>query len=182
MPSAILNILIAVLVCQAVARHARKLGAVALRYFTVLSNLFCAASCLLVAAMWLNGAIWPWALTLKFVATVSVMVTLLTVFVFLLPQYGAKFLLTGPDFWLHLACPLLALATFLLWDRPVLTAPAALLGVVPVLLYGAVYMTQVVLRRKWEDFYGFNRGGKWPVSFAVMVIATALLSLLLASV
>ena len=182
MPSAILNILIAILVCQAVARHARKLGAVALRYFTVLSNLFCAASCLLVAAMWLNGAIWPWALTLKFVATVSVMVTLLTVFVFLLPQYGAKFLLTGPDFWLHLACPLLTLATFFLWDRPALTASAALLGVVPVLLYGVVYMTQVVLRRKWEDFYGFNRGGKWPVSFAVMLIATALLSLLLASV
>ena len=182
MPSAILNILIAVLVCQAVARHARKLGTVALRYFTVLSNLFCAASCLLVAAMWLNGAIWPWALTLKFVATVSVMVTLLTVFVFLLPQYGAKFLLTGPDFWLHLACPLLTLATFFLWDRPALTASAALLGVVPVLLYGVVYMTQVVLRHKWEDFYGFNRGGKWPVSFAVMLIATALLSLLLASV
>ena len=182
MPSAILNILIAVLVCQAVARHARKLGAVALRYFTVLSNLFCAASCLLVAAMWPNGAIWPWALTLKFVATVSVMVTLLTVFVFLLPQYGAKFLLTGPDFWLHLACPLLTLATFFLWDRPVLTAPATLLGVAPVLLYGVVYMTQVVFRHKWEDYYGFNRGGKWPVSFAVMLIATALLSLLLASV
>ena len=182
MPSTILNILIAILVCQAVARHARKLGTVALRYFTVLSNLFCAASCLLVAAMWLNGAIWPWALTLKFVATVSVMVTLLTVFVFLLPQYGAKFLLTGPDFWLHLACPLLTLATFFLWDRPALTASAALLGVVPVLLYGVVYMTQVVLRHKWEDFYGFNRGGKWPVSFAVMLIATALLSLLLASV
>ena len=182
MPSAILNILIAVLVCQAVARHARKLGTVALRYFTVLSNLFYAASCLLVAAMWLNGAIWPWALTLKFVATVSVMVTLLPVFVFLLPQYGAKFLLTGPDFWLHLACPLLTLATFFLWDRPALTASAALLGVVPVLLYGVVYMTQVVLRHKWEDFYGFNLGGKWPVSFAVMLIATALLSLLLASV
>ena len=48
--------------------------------------------------------------------------------------------------------------------------------------YGVVYMTQVVFRHKWEDYYGFNRGGKWPVSFAVMLIATALLSLLLASV
>ena len=182
MEHVVLNLLTASLVTQAVARHAQKLGAVALRYFTVLSNLLCAASCLLVAAMRLIGSIWPWALTLKFVATVSVMVTLLTVFVFLLPQFGAKFLLTGPDFWLHLACPLLALTTYLLWDRPTVTAPVALLGVVPVLLYGVVYMTQVVFRHKWEDFYGFNRGGKWPVSFAVMLIATALLSLLLASV
>lgn len=182
MASIVLNFLTAALVLQAVARHLKAHGLVALRYFTLLSNLFCAAACVTVAVMGLMGRLWPWALVLKFVATVSVMVTLLTVLIFLLPQLGAKFLLTGPDFWLHLICPLLALTTLLLWDGLRLTAAAALLGVLPVALYGGVYLTQVIFRRQWQDFYGFNRGGKWPLSFAVMLIATALLSLLLARV
>ena len=23
--------------------------------------------------------------------------------------------------------------------------------------------------RRWEDFYGFNKGGKWPLSLAAML-------------
>ena len=41
-------------------------------------------------------------------------------------------------------------------------------------------MTMVVFigasRGGWVDFYGFNIGGKWYLSFAVMLIATLLLS------
>ena len=54
----------------------------------------------------------------------------------------------------------------------------ALLGVLPVLLYGAVYLYQVIYApegKRWDDFYGFNKGGKWPVAFTGMVIGTFLI-------
>ena len=51
----------------------------------------------------------------------------------------------------------------------------ALTGVVPVLLYGAVYLYKVVYapeERRWEDFYGFNKGGKWLISLSAMIVGT----------
>jgi hypothetical protein len=29
--------------------------------------------------------------------------------------------------------------------------------------------------KRWEDFYGFNRDGKWPVAYALMVAGTAVI-------
>ena len=48
----------------------------------------------------------------------------------------------------------------------------------PVLLYGLLYLRRVVFQQRWEDFYGFNRGGKWPLSFAAMLLGAVLLCLL----
>ena len=182
MLSVIVNLVLAVSALAAVFAHARKSPlSMVLRYFTVLSNLLCAAAALAVAGMRLRGAVSAGILLFKFVGTVAVMVTLLTVVLFLWKLYGYKNLLSGPDFWLHLICPLLALLSWLLWDRTPLTPGQALFGVLPVLLYGCMYLYKVVVRKTWEDFYGFNRDGKWPVSFAVMLVGTALLSLLLAA-
>ena len=42
------------------------------------------------------------------------------------------------------------------------------LGLSTVILYGIVYLVMVValgpLNGGWEDFYGFNRGGYWPIA------------------
>ena len=180
---AVLNLLNAVLVTAAVFAHFRHHPPrVILRYFTVQSNLFCAAVSLTAAAARLSGGAPAALLTLKFVATAAVSVTFLTVLVFLGPQYGYKLMFTGPDLWLHLVCPLLALLTFFAWDRPALSWQTALLGVIPVLLYGLLYLHRVVRVKSWEDFYGFNKGGKWPVSFFAMALGTAAVSLLLALV
>ena len=118
-------------------------------------------------------------LLLNYVGTHAVLVTLLTVLVFLGPQFGYKPLLSGPDFFLHLFCPLLALISYLAWDRPPMTPLLSLIGVIPVLLYGLLYLRKVVYAKQWEDFYGFNRGGHWPRSFAAMLLGAALLCLLL---
>jgi hypothetical protein len=31
--------------------------------------------------------------------------------------------------------------------------------------------------KRWDDFYGFNKNGKWPVMFAVMLTGTFLICL-----
>ena len=180
MGSLLCNLAIAVLALAAVAAHARH-GSLrkVLRYFTALSNLLCAAAALAVAGMRLLGAVSVPVLLCKFVATAAVLVTLLTVLLFLGPQLGYKALFSGPDLWLHLVCPLLALLVWLGWDRTPVSPALSLLGLIPVLLYGVLYLWKVVCKKEWQDFYGFDRGGKWPLSFAAMLGGTALLCLLL---
>ena len=153
-----------------------KNGLWAFRYFTVLSNVFCAITCLLMAVS--GGADWAW--TLKYIGTAAVTVTLLTVFVFLGPTMGYAKLLGGWDVFWHLINPVLAILSFVIWERRGMTFGFALLGMLPVILYGIVYLRQVVIAPEgkcWDDFYGFNKGGRWKISFTAMVLGVFLISM-----
>ena len=33
--------------------------------------------------------------------------------------------------------------------------------------------------KRWEDFYGFNKGGKWPISLALMLLGSFLICMAL---
>lgn len=156
-------------------------GLKAFRYFTVLSNAFCALTALAMAIGQLGGAASPAVLTFKYLGTVSVTVTLMTVFLFLGPTQGYRALLSGDSFYMHLAGPLLAIVSFCFMEKRGMTMATALTGLLPVLLYGVVYLNRVVYapeEKRWEDFYGFNRGGKWPVAFGAMLVGTAVVCLL----
>ena len=174
------NVFLAVAAVAAVWAHARHSPLrVVLRFFTVLSNLLCALSALAVALFRLGGALPDAVRLLKYAGTAGVTITLLTVLVFLGPTIGYRVLLTGPDFWLHLACPLLALLSYFAWDRPNLPFWTVLIGVLPMLLYAPLYLCKVLLapeERRWKDFYGFNRGGRWRLSLLVMLAADFLIS------
>ena len=139
-------------------------GKKAFRYFTVLSNLLCALAALLMCF----ASAQPWVWLLKYVGTVAVTVTMLTVFVFLAPTMGSlRDLLKGSDLFMHLITPLLALASFCVLEKRGLAFRPALLALIPVAVYGLVYLYQVLLApegRRWKDFYGFNKGGRWPLS------------------
>ena len=184
MLSILVNAAAAAAALAAVAAHGRKAPLnVLMRYFTTLSNLFCASASLAVAAARLCGKV-PYAvLVLKYISTVSVGVTLMTVMLFLGPAvYGFRPLLIGPDLWLHLICPVLAILSLLLWDRPEAPFGIVWLGVLPVLLYGAVYIFRVMLApegKRWEDFYGFCSSGRWYISFPAMVFGAFLISIVL---
>ncbi len=160
-----------------------KNGVQALRFFTLLSNLFCAGICLLLVFFLRSGALPRWVWVLKYIGTAAVTVTLFTVMVFLGPSVGYKNLLCGAGFYYHLAGPLLAIVSFCFLERLFeLSFALSLLGIVPVLLYGLVYLYKVVLcpeARRWEDFYGYNKSGKWPVSFAAMLAGAFLICILL---
>ena len=187
----ILNVFIALLTLLLVLGFFRKdgkwepeRGKFALRFFTTQSNILVAAASLLTAlALSSEGTIPRWIWTLKYIGTAAVTVTMLTVFLFLAPSIGkdwVKYLLTGSDIFMHLLTPLLALFTFCVFERQGMTFLQSLWGMLPVLLYGPLYLYKILFappEKRWEDFYGFNRGGKWPAAMAGMLAGTFLMCL-----
>ena len=161
-------------------------------YFTSDSNILnalCSVILIPYLVMNLTGAVQSvpmWAYAIHFIGACAVMVTCMTVILFLGPIAGYRLMYTGSDLYLHLICPLLALVSccFL---APLPTAAAVLpfyltfLGIIPTVVYGAVYMVMVLLlgpkKGGWEDFYTFNRGGKWYISALLMVAGSYLISL-----
>ena len=151
------------------------------RYFTVLSNLFCALTALILLVAELFGAMPAWAVALKYMGTVAVTVTFLTVCLFLLPATRSiqGLFSNGTEIVMHLVTPLLAIFSFLCFEDRGLSAWVIPLGVLPVLLYGWLYLQRVVLQRAWPDFYGFDRSGRWKLSFSLMMAGTVIAAVLL---
>ena len=183
-----LNILIALITLIIVVSFFRKegqwvpeRGKFALRFFTTLSNMLCAAACLLTALAINAGGIPEWIWMLKYIGTAAVTVTMLTVLFFLAPSFGKgalKVLLSGTDLFMHLITPLLALVSFCVFEKRGMTFCQSLWGMLPVVLYGPVYLYKILFalpEKRWDDFYGFNKQGKWPIAFAMMVLGTFLI-------
>lgn len=174
-------------------RSAVENGFHAFRYFTTLSNVFAGITALLLlfserhALAGGTAAVPSGILFVKFLSTTAVMVTLLTVLFFLGPSMGYGPLLAREGLYLHLIGPLLCFVSFCFLEKSTgFPKAATLAGLLPTALYGAVYLYQVVVKGEekggWEDFYGFNRGGKWPVSIAAMLAATFLIALAVLSI
>ena len=186
--SIIINAVIFVATFAIIISHFRKDGAWDLsrglkqfRYFTVLSNAFCAIAALMMAVSQANGAVSRPVFLLKYMGTVSVTLTFVTVILFLGPTQGGYMKwLSGDFFYVHLVGPLLAMLSFCLLEKQWMSLGTAMTGLAPMLFYGAMYAYKVLLApedRRWEDFYGFNRDGKWPIAFAAMIAGTALICL-----
>ncbi len=165
-------------------------GFKAFRYYTVDSNVFCAIGCLLLGISSLAGLLRKkttlpkWAVVLKFAGVNTVMITFWTVIVFLGPQMGFGMMYEGASLYLHGIVPVAAVLSLMLLERgQKMTVPEALLALLPTLVYGTVYFIMVAGIGKanggWEDFYLFNRGGLWYVTFLVMGVLAAGLALLL---
>lgn len=158
-----------------------------LRYFTTLSNLLCAiASAFVIALFAIKGSLPMWTVILKYAGTCAVTVTMLTVLFFLGPaSHEWKLLLTRDQLFLHAICPILAIISFLFFEKRALPVWSFMpvwtivIGVLPVVVYGAVYCRKVVFdksEKRWDDFYGFNVGGKWPYSCGAMMLTGALIA------
>lgn len=144
-------------------------GRGAFRFFTVQSNALCAASALLICLLPESREAW----LLKYVGTAAVTVTMLTVLFFLGPAMGYGNLLKGSDLFMHLITPLAALISFCAFEKRGMGFGDALWGLVPVVVYGVWYLYKILYapkEKRWEDFYGFNKTGKWPVSMAAMFL------------
>ena len=150
----------------------------ALRFFTCQSNMLCAAGALCTAVFRLSGNVPRWAWILKYTGTAAATVTMLTVFLFLWPSLGRgglKRLLEKYDLFMHLLTPLAAIFSFCALEKQGMSFGQSLWGLVPVLLYGPLYLYKILYApegKRWDDFYGFNKQGKWPAAFGIMLAGT----------
>lgn len=155
----------------------------AMQYFTVQSNIYVAAVSLVCALCRIWGQEPGWLVLLKYSATCSVTVTFLTVFLYLGPRFrNWGFLLSGANLWMHLFCPVFAIASLLLRGPLSLPFSASFAGLAPVVLYSLLYLKKVVLEpeeKRWEDLYGFTDGIRWVWSMIAMYLASYAVSLLL---
>ena len=112
--------------------------------------------------------------------TVAVTLTFLVVLLFLWPSLGSiQGLWDGPELFLHFVTPLLAVLSFLFYEKQGLSAWIIPLGLLPVLLYGWLYLDRVVVTKTWRDMYGFNKNGRWKLSFSLLVLGTVAIAVLL---
>ncbi|MBR1732018.1 MAG: hypothetical protein IJ725_06265 [Ruminococcus sp.] len=123
------------------------------------------------------------AVVFKYIGMVSVMLTFLTVMTLLMPQYGAAFILLGTATHMHLLGPLTAFVTFVFLETDSkIKLTETLFALIPSFLYGAVYLTEVVIIGEqnggWTDFYTFNRGGYWYITMLVIFAVTYLVAFL----
>lgn len=160
------------------------------RYFTNLSNLYTGIVSFIIFIYLIKNFkkefyLPKWLRILELTGVTSLMLTFLTVILFLVPTYVAK----GNSFWdmylydmffFHFFNPLVALFIFLVLIKgDKLTWKEALFGMIPMVLY-AIFYTIFVLTGG-EDFYGFTFGGKFwllPIVLPVMLGVTYLISFL----
>ena len=155
------------------------------RFFTCQSNVLCAISALIMAISLLAGNVPRWVWTLKYIGTAGVTVTMLTVFLFLAPSVGKDWyqvLLKGAsNLFMHLLLPLAAILSFCLLENRGMSFLWSLWGMLPVLVYGQHYLYRILRApegKQWDDFYGFNKQGKWPLAFGMMLIGTFIVCML----
>ena len=161
-------------------------GLTNLRFYTVQSNLLAGLASLVYALALIpvlrgkTERVAPWVQTLALVGAGAIALTFLTVVCFLTPLYGALNMYRSANFFFHLLIPLLCMAGYVLLDCFGQSVRfAALLGAVPMLLYGTGYTVNCLTNGVGEwpntnDWYGFLNWGI-PIGlviFAVLALAT----------
>ena len=161
-----------------------------LRYclFTTDSNIFCALTSIIAAAFeWqiITGKkerLPVTAAALKYAGTVAVSLTFCVVAFFLGPMDDiVSWMLGGTSVYMHTLGPLLAIISFLFLENGVILPKKLIpVGVMSMLIYGIVYLTMVVFIGEnnggWIDFYHFNIGGFWYISFLAVLAVTLLIA------
>ena len=141
-------------------------GIASLKYFTILSNLLEGIACF----VWLISR----NEKIKYVAAVSVMLTFVTVMVFLGPTMGYAIMFVGPSLWFHLIVPLLALLEVVFWNRESFSARDNLIAVLPMAVYGFFYVANNIINGVGEwphinDWYGFLAWG-YPIGVVIYLV------------
>ena len=146
------------------------MGLYSLRYFTVLSNLLAGLASLLVFVRLIrNKPLTRWLTILRLVASTGVLLTFLTVVLFLGPVFGYAAMYRGANLWFHLLIPLLSAGGFPLLRGPRLSKADTLWSLAPIALYGVYYLGGILFGGvKGHDWYGFLN---WGVGIGLVILA-----------
>jgi hypothetical protein len=162
---------------QSVGTGLKAYGLQNLKFFTVLSNVFCGG----IALVWL---LWhrqkkAFPVILKLMAASAVGLTFLIVIAFLRPMYPQLQLYVNGNLWFHLIVPVTGMAEFLLLSQEeVLPFKTTLLSGLPVLVYGVCYLGNIYVNGIgiWpdtNDWYGFLKWG-YPAGFLIFAVSILL--------
>lgn len=167
------------------------MGMASLRYFTNLSNIYCAfvSLALLIYEIKMlknkETKIPHVLLVLKQTGTTAVSLTFFTVLFFLVPMSKGNwaFFYLGWIFTMHCSSPLLAMVSFIFFEKEKkISWKEDFFAIIPTFLYEILYFIQVVITKNWTDFYGFTFGGKviaMVIAIPAICLATYGISILL---
>lgn len=115
---------------------------------------------------------------LKYAGVVGLMLTFFTVLCLLIPIYGIAMEWGGTGLHVHVLAPVLSFVSFVFLEQHTkLSLSDAVIGILPVIIYGAVYFLQVVVIKNWMDFYAFNSGGRWYLIMPLIIAISFAMSL-----
>ena len=141
-----------------------------LKYFTVLSNLFCGAVALIRLIFFALSA--KFSVLPKLMAASATGLTFLIIAAFLQPLYPELNLYERGNLYFHLIVPLLAMAEFLIIKtREKIPFKYTLYSAALALAYGTYYLVNILINGigEWpdtNDWYGFLNWG-FPIGIAI---------------
>lgn len=148
-----------------------------LKFYTVLSNVFCGIVSLIYVFFILTGRDTDKLSSFKLAAVCGVAITFAVVAFFFGPLYGYPRLYKNGNLFFHLLEPVTAMAEFIIFRRKPIPFKHTLLSAVPTMLYGIGYMVNILINGiggPWpytNDFYAFLNWG-WPVGIIIFLAIT----------
>lgn len=120
-------------------------GFSSLKYFTVQSNIFMGLTALISAIFIIMKRESVLVTVLKYIATVAVTLTFMTVMVYLGPAYGYGMMFNGANLIFHLLLPVLSILHFLFLEPKLkeFKFRNTLYALIPLLIYGTFYLINV---------------------------------------
>ena len=159
-----------------------------LKYYTVLSNLFCGIVALAELVAHISRKSKFDFTMLKFMAATVTGLTAVIIAAFLQPTYPDLNMYQGSNLWFHLIVPVIAVAECVFTSdvASMMSLGRTMLTMIPSAVYGLFYALNILFRGigTWpdtNDWYGFLNWG-WPIGiiiFLVIIIVTWLVSLAL---
>lgn len=191
--SLILNLFVVVSVCYGVSTYfttstgegnMNVVGVECFKFFTIDSNILVAITSLIVLIFDIlilvnkYEELPKWVIYTKHVGVAAITLTFLVVMCYLGPVQGFDKMLGQRGIFSHLMNPLAAIFSYLFFEHSVKEKyKYTFLGMIPVILYGSVYLTLVVGTSTWDDFYSFNINGMWYISLIAIIVVSYLISL-----
>ncbi len=159
-----------------------------LKYYTVLSNLFCGIVALAELVAHISRKSKFDFTMLKFMAATVTGLTAVIIAAFLQPTYPDLNMYQGSNLWFHLIVPVIAVAECVFTSdvASMLSFGQTMLTMIPSAVYGLFYALNILFRGIgiWpdtNDWYGFLNWG-WPIGimiFLIIIMVTWLVSLAL---
>lgn len=113
---------------------------------------------------------------LKFVGTSAITLTMLVTLFFLVPQYGMYAMYSNSNLFLHFIVPVLAILSYVLFEKHDNKYKYAPLGIIPMIIYSVYYISQILVHLNnggltiKYDFYGFLQGNLNNIFIAIPIV------------